>query len=269
MYKLIASDMDETFLSENHKPVPENITIIRKLRDRGIEFVPSSGRPYWSIIESLSEIEDELKGTYVSSLNGGCIHRIGEAEPIVIHTMDLDLIKELYNLGIELGVGIHVYGVNGEIWAKNVPDYEKKWFSCFPQFIIVEDDTPDFLDGKNIAKILFAKEDVAWLNSMAKTMQEKYPNLTITISSNRFLEMNPKGISKASALKEIAYMLGVDMQHTMAVGDSPNDNEMLRASHTGIAVANAHPDTKAVADIVLESSNNDGVFPEIYERFFF
>ncbi|MEO7061842.1 MAG: HAD hydrolase family protein, partial [Lapillicoccus sp.] len=44
-----------------------------------------------------------------------------------------------------------------------------------------------------------------------------------------------------------------------AFGDMPNDLPMLAWAGTGIAVANAHPDLLAVADLVCPTNDDDGV----------
>ena len=44
MYRLVASDMDETFLDSGHEVPETNIEAIRELRKLGCLFVPASGR---------------------------------------------------------------------------------------------------------------------------------------------------------------------------------------------------------------------------------
>jgi len=45
----------------------------------------------------------------------------------------------------------------------------------------------------------------------------------------------------------------------VAFGDSPNDIEMLKASGLGVAVGNAHPELKKVADLITEAEHGAGV----------
>ena len=53
----------------------------------------------------------------------------------------------------------------------------------------------------------------------------------------------------------------------MAIGDSPNDREMLELAGIGVAVANAAPELKAVADAVV-CSNQDHAVRACLEQFF-
>ena len=74
MYKLVASDMDETFLDGHHRIPAANLNALRRMRELGVLFVPSSGRPYQSIMANFADIDQELlQGSYVISYNGGFI----------------------------------------------------------------------------------------------------------------------------------------------------------------------------------------------------
>ncbi len=66
-------------------------------------------------------------------------------------------------------------------------------------------------------------------------------------------------VNKGKALEFIAKRLGLNVKEFAAIGDSENDVEMLRVSGFGIAVANAHPKLKEVADLVTSKPDGDGV----------
>ena len=54
-----------------------------------------------------------------------------------------------------------------------------------------------------------------------------------------WLDINPEGVSKASALELVRRRLGVEPWATIAVGDQRNDIEMLRWAARGVAMGNA------------------------------
>jgi HAD superfamily hydrolase (TIGR01484 family) len=86
-------------------------------------------------------------------------------------------------------------------------------------------------------------------------------------SSDGLLEISASGVSKASALAELAAEHGIDASEVVAFGDMPNDLPMLAWAGRGIAVANAHPDVLAVADEVTASNDDDGV-AAVLDRWF-
>lgn len=73
------------------------------------------------------------------------------------------------------------------------------------------------------------------------------------------VHIKSKQINKGSGLKRIAQLMGIDAKDFVAIGDSPNDIEMLKTSGFGIAVGNAHPALKEVADMVTQNKYGAGV----------
>ncbi len=74
-----------------------------------------------------------------------------------------------------------------------------------------------------------------------------------------WLDINPEGVSKASALEQLRRRLGVEPGDTIAVGDQRNDIEMLQWAARGVAMGNAPDEVKAVADEVTGSVDDDGL----------
>lgn len=82
--------------------------------------------------------------------------------------------------------------------------------------------------------------------------------VTYSVGWVAWLDLNPKGVTKASALEELRVELGVARESTIAVGDGRNDIEMLRWAGRGIAMGNADAVTQAAADEVTGSVTEDG-----------
>ena len=66
-------------------------------------------------------------------------------------------------------------------------------------------------------------------------------------------------MNKGTALLEVAALMGLDVGDIMAIGDSANDIEMLRAAGLGVAVGNANPALKSIADMVTSGQYGAGV----------
>lgn len=75
----------------------------------------------------------------------------------------------------------------------------------------------------------------------------------------------PSDVTKATGLRAALEALGLRASATVAVGDAENDLVFLRACGLAVAVANALPTVKDIADIVTEGARGDGVI-ELTER---
>ncbi|WP_321506430.1 phosphoglycolate phosphatase [uncultured Methanoregula sp.] len=81
------------------------------------------------------------------------------------------------------------------------------------------------------------------------------------------IHLQSPGINKGTALAALAPELGLTPDEFLAVGDSLNDIQMLRTAGIGAAVANAHPDTKAVAQYTAEKEYGKG-FVEAVKKYY-
>ena len=82
--------------------------------------------------------------------------------------------------------------------------------------------------------------------------------LRIVRSHRNFVEGNPLDASKGQALACLAAHLGIPQSQTAAVGDNDNDADMVAWAGLGMAMGNAHPDLKAIADVILPPVEQDG-----------
>jgi hydroxymethylpyrimidine pyrophosphatase-like HAD family hydrolase len=86
-------------------------------------------------------------------------------------------------------------------------------------------------------------------------------------SGDGLLEVAASGVTKASALAQLAALWGIDAADAIAFGDMPNDLEMLQWAGRSVAMANAHADVAAVASEIGADHADDGV-GRILERWF-
>lgn len=81
----------------------------------------------------------------------------------------------------------------------------------------------------------------------------------VTHSGAPFVEVLPRGVSKAWGLARLCEHLDIDAAEVLAFGDAPNDAEMLAWAGRGVAVANAAAASRAAADELTASNQDDGV----------
>ena len=73
------------------------------------------------------------------------------------------------------------------------------------------------------------------------------------------IEASAVGVSKATAVAELAIRWGTGPESVLAFGDMPNDLPLMCWAGTSCAVANAHPDVLAAATHVIGGNDADGV----------
>jgi hydroxymethylpyrimidine pyrophosphatase-like HAD family hydrolase len=83
--------------------------------------------------------------------------------------------------------------------------------------------------------------------------------VSYAVGFSAWLDINPEGVSKGSALEIVRRRLDVEPMDTVAVGDQRNDIEMLQWAARGVAMGNAPEEVKAAADEVTGDVDDDGL----------
>ncbi|MCA0755552.1 Cof-type HAD-IIB family hydrolase [Paenibacillus sp. N4] len=242
-YKLIALDMDGTLLNERTEISAENAEWIQKALDAGITVSFSTGRGFRSALPFAEQLKLE---TPMITVNGGEIWQ----RPHVLHKRTLlspAYVQRLHELAL----------VHSEVWfwAYTTDDiYNKeKWI----------DPAGDY-EGHHWLKFGYYTEDDRAREAILAEVKS-WEALEITNSSPWNLELNPFGVSKASALRELCGVLGIEMSQVVAVGDSLNDIAAIREAGLGVAMGNAQEAVKEAADFITLTNDEHGV-AEVIKR---
>jgi Cof subfamily protein (haloacid dehalogenase superfamily) len=91
--------------------------------------------------------------------------------------------------------------------------------------------------------------------------------VTLFTSKPYFLEILPPHTDKGTALAWIAERMGVDREAVLAIGDSMNDEAMIRWAGVGVAMINGDERIKNIAAMVTEKSNDDDGIAELIEKY--
>ena len=86
-------------------------------------------------------------------------------------------------------------------------------------------------------------------------------------SKPTYIEIAHKDISKLTAINFLLKThFDIPISDAVAFGDNYNDITMLKAVGTGVAVANAKPEVKDIADVITLSGKEDGVANYIHKN---
>ena len=92
--------------------------------------------------------------------------------------------------------------------------------------------------------------------------------ITLFTSRPYYLEVLPKATDKGTALAKVAEIRGIRREEVLAIGDSMNDEAMIRWAGIGVAMANGDERIKNIADLVTDRTNDDEGVAEVIEKFF-
>lgn len=268
MYKLIASDLDETLLGTDHRICRRNLEAIRAARERGVRFVAASGRGHRSISRELAALGLlDVPGEYCIAFNGGVLASNVGPTPIRSVALPWEHADELWRCGVMGNLCTHVYTVDDVVYVRNYVPEERAYVGDRMHVVETCERDLGFLRDTPLVKVLFMDLDPARLHKIHGDLGDRVADLDVSYSARRYIEFNPAGVNKGAGLLSLAAHLGIEPSDTIAIGDGPNDIPMIRAAGLGACVANAYDEVKAASSYICEADNNAGGVAEVIERF--
>ena len=119
----------------------------------------------------------------------------------------------------------------------------------------------DELVADPVTRVTFRSPNSTAEDFLAMTERIGLHGVNYAVGFSAWLDLNPEGVSKGSALEILRRRLEVEPAYTLAVGDQRNDLEMLQWAARGVAMGNAPDEVKEVADEVTLTVDEDGLVP--------
>ena len=259
--RLLLADVDGTLVTKEKILTPRAIAAVGKLRDKGIKFAITSGRPPKGMEMLLKPLAID---TPIAGFNGGMWVN-PDLSLIEARTLPRDVADRSVAMLIEDRLDVWVY--SGEDWLVHKADAphvaREEWTVKFPPK--VTDDFSKALD--KAVKIVGVSDD---LDQMEKTEKRVQDALGDTASAARsqpyYLDITHPQANKGAALSFLAKRLGMDETAIATIGDQPNDTLMFRNSGLSIAMGNASDAVQKKATYVTTSSEDEG-FANAVEKY--
>ena len=218
-----------------------------RLRNAGHRAFICTGRPLWLIADGLRA----LNPAGIVAMAGATL----EIEGRVVHEdcLDEDVIAELARRGVAAGVEA-LFETNAVTFALEPVGVEKSFLTGA---VVVHDVDQMCVDGHlRVGKVCITAGDLARVANDDGFIDREF-ELCNTGGQNR--ELSPKGIDKGVGVaRALAYLGREGNARTFGFGDSGNDLGMLAAVETAVAMGNAMPEVKALADYVTDDVAHDG-----------
>ncbi|MGW4869057.1 HAD family hydrolase [Streptomyces chartreusis] len=261
-YSLIATDLDGTLLRGDDTLSDRTLDALGRVVAAGAQHLVVTGRP----APRVRPLLDILGSTGLAVCGQGAqLYDAGADRLLWSVTLDRELAETALGK-IEAEVG-QVYAAVDQDGVDGLTLIEPGYLMPHPTLPAVRVRRRDDLWCEPISKVLLRHPTLSD-DELAATARAVVGSLaTVTMSGPGTVELQPCGITKATGLALAAEHLGLGPRETIAFGDMPNDIPMFDWAARGVAMANAHPELKAVADEITASNEDDGI-AVVLERLF-
>lgn len=256
MIKLIASDMDGTWL--NDEKDYDRALFLREfkiMQKQDVKFVVASGNQYVNLMTRFPEVLDKI---YFIAENGALV---AQGKQILhVESLSNDVYQTLLGITEKYPYPAMVMGlVSAYVKSSNSPAYIREMKKYVEHLQVV--DSFDEIDDRIFKISLSVPEDV--MPGLLQELQQNYPEIGFVSGAADSIDMQTKGMNKAVGLEYLGNKFNIKPQEMVAFGDSGNDVGMLKYVDRSFATSTALPEAKRAADQIIGSSNESAVQKEI------
>ena len=263
--KVISCDIDGTIVDDTRNIREAAVETINKLRAAGYIFGLASGRPAKDISSKYKEWNIDKQFDFLIGLNGVELYDDSSKETIFYNLLKKEWIKEIIEEMSRFGATVHIYR---EDYYCSSLETERGWYSAFKnkrKFVVIP--LEDFWSQDNGGLMFRCQLD---------RMPEIEKRLAEINSENRgyvgfktqkdLVEFSNSKANKGYALKKYCELHNIDLNDVMAIGDTTNDNEMLKCCY-GVCMKNGSDDTKACAKTITDKTDKEDGFADFINRY--
>ena len=252
--RLLVSDVDGTLVTRDKVLTPRAIEAVARLRDAGIEFAITSGRPP----RGMAMLVEPLKiGGLIAAFNGGMIVKPDLTTVIQQCMLPLAVAREVLDYLLQEGLDVFVYrGSDWFIRNRDAPHvaFEQRTVQFEPTLV---DDLRSVLDGA--VKIVGVSDDAALVIRCEAELRHRVgAHASVARSQSYYLDVTHPDANKGAVVRVASRYFDIPLDEIATIGDMANDVLMFAVSGVSIAMGNASAEVQRAARHATTSNEEDG-----------
>ena len=273
MKTLYISDMDGTLLQSNGKLSDYSKEKLNIFYKNGIPFSVATAR---SMISAMPILEGVHFAAPIVLMNGVFVYDTETKKAVKYHEIPHSVIKTILNLFYEKNLHpfMFLYGDDYKLSIKytefdndGMREFYDERVELLEGRFTQTDDLSDIPNGQHPVYINYYALP-QYLDEIVEALK-KFPEIDFayykdSYSDDWLIEIYSHTASKANSAKDVKEIVGADS--ITAFGDNLNDIKMLKGADTAVAVENAVPQVKEIADVTIGNNNENSVVKYIEEK---
>jgi Cof subfamily protein (haloacid dehalogenase superfamily) len=255
------ADVDGTLVTQGKILTDRTIDAVKSLREAGILFAVTSGRPPRGMAMLVEPLGLE---TPIAAFNGGSMvdHEMAIVEQKVVPDK---LVVPIADLMGSFGLAVWIYrGADWYVPDPKGPHVEREaWTVNFEPKVMT---TLEGLTG-DVAKVVGVSDDHEAIANASIAARERFGDeVTAAASQPYYLDVTNPQANKGAVAKYLARRYELSTDEIATIGDMPNDVLMFAHSGLSIAMGNAASEVRRAA-LRVTSSNEDEGFANAVQHF--
>ncbi len=259
--KILSFDVDMTLLNDHTNSIPDSaLKAIERVRENHY-IVIATGRDLSQPMNQF--ILGEVKPDAFVHINGMKVTI--EGKDVIDRKFGHELASEVIKFADEHKLGVMTLVDGIQYYSRKEVLDELKNIVVFNTEDILERDLEP-IEGVNLERI-YAMGLVA-KDKEAQKLQAAFPQIKVTeVFHNFWYDIVVKGISKSLGMEALLKHFDKTWSDVIAFGDSMNDYEIMADAGFSVAMGNASPKVKEIADFITDNIDKDGIAKAIEKLF--
>jgi len=258
----VVIDLDGTLLNPDHCISAYAKRVLKRLANKGIQLVLATGRHYQDVYLLAQQLQLPI---WLITSNGARVHN-PQAQLIYENHLPAPLVKQILDLSQGFAVHRNIY--QQDLWLVEEPNAPLLQIHHASGFGYQQVDFAQ-IPHHHIDKFYFNAPYANLLPLYQQLNRTLGDQLYITFTTEIYLEVMNKGVSKGQALQKLCQQNQIQLNQVMAFGDGLNDVDLLQSVGHPVCMANAHPELKQRVPQAHSTLSNaeDGVAHYLVQHF--
>lgn len=271
--KLVATDLDGTFLRNDKSVSDENMEALHWLGERGILRVIATGR---NLKKTLDVIDEKVPFDFIVFSSGAGVYDRKNKKLIFHQNLDKNVVQELSDYLVGLDLNFHLF--------KPVPENHKCWYHrgsipCaeFENYFNFHRDfseplvTDQPIDSEACQFLVVFPNDPVRFHEFKDELEQRFKEVKIVRTSSPletgyiWMEIFHHSVSKGNGVKFVCDSLHIEQKYTLGIGNDFNDLDLLEFTGHSYIAANGPDELKF--RFRTASSNEDHAFAEVIKKY--
>ena len=272
MLKLVATDLDGTFLKNDKSISKENLDALQSLGERGILRVVATGR---NLKKAQEVIASHIPFDYIVFSSGAGVYDCKNNQLLFYRNINKLAVQQLSGFLVARDLNFHLF--------KPVPDNFKCWYyrgsvACseferyfgFHQAYSEEFMINQIPESEASQFLVVFPNNADHFHLLKEEIQLRFPEVKVVRTSSpletdyTWMEIFHHSVSKGNGVKFLCDRLHIEHEYTLGIGNDFNDLDLLEFTRYSYMVKNGPQELK---DRFLRAqSNEDSAFAKAVEN---
>ncbi|KAG7368312.1 HAD-like domain containing protein [Nitzschia inconspicua] len=280
-FSMIALDLDGTLLQSNHRMADVQAEYLRRLYlEDGIRICIATGRAPHSVYEHVQQLalpdpvpvvcSNGARGFLLSFHDDDNDDNLQRLQEIFYTPVDRHVVETTIQLAKKMGYCVQYY-LEDVVYANPIDDEHRQLLKVYEsitdcQIQEVEDDFASLIASGGLPSKMLVRFRDNGLQEAFRAFSDAFCSTETPLATiiqgfipraDWFLEILHPGVNKGNGLRTMCEELTISLDEVVAMGDGTNDIEFLTMAGWGVAMKNAQPSLKKVADATMEWTNDE------------